>query len=76
MDHCILLLKHLSNHMHFIKKGYKRFLYTNSSDPRQRVPLNVIPIGLFMSKFSKMNLDEQNKLKMINSISLPNYFVI
>ena len=38
-DHWILLLKHLSNHMHFIKNGYKRFLYTNSSDPRQRVSL-------------------------------------
>ena len=39
VDHCILLLKHLSNHMHFITNGFKRFLYTNSSDPRQRVPL-------------------------------------
>ena len=25
--------------MHFMKNGYKRFLTTNSSDPRQRVPL-------------------------------------
>ena len=32
MDHCILLFKHLSNHMHCITK-------TNSTDPRQRVPL-------------------------------------
>ena len=39
VNHCILLLKHLSNHMHFIRNGYKRFLQTNSSDPRQRVPL-------------------------------------
>ena len=26
----------------FIKTGYKRFLKTNSTDPRQRVPLNII----------------------------------
>ena len=26
VDHCILLLQHLSNHMHFITNGYKRFL--------------------------------------------------
>ena len=25
-DHCILLLHHLSTHMHFITNGYKRFL--------------------------------------------------
>ena len=37
MDHCILLLKHLSNHMHFITNGYKRFSKTNSTDPRQRL---------------------------------------
>ena len=41
MDHCILLSKHLSNHMHFITNGYKRFLKTNSTDPRQRVPLSI-----------------------------------
>ena len=39
VDHCILLLKHLSNHMHFITNGYKRFSKTNSTDPWQRVPL-------------------------------------
>ena len=33
VDDCILLLTHLSNNMHFI---------TNSSDPRQRVPLKVV----------------------------------
>ena len=26
--------------MHFITNGYKRFSKTNSTDPRQRVPLN------------------------------------
>ena len=40
MDHCILLLQHLSTHQHFIKNSYKRFSNTNSTDPRQRVPLN------------------------------------
>ena len=41
VDHCIPLLKHLSKHrpMHFITNGYKRFSKTNSTDPRQRVPL-------------------------------------
>ena len=28
------------NHMHVITNGYKRLLQTNSSDPRQRVPLS------------------------------------
>ena len=28
--------------MHVATNAYKRFIYTNSSDPRQRVPLNVI----------------------------------
>ena len=42
MDHYmyILLLKHLTNHMHFITNGLKRFL----SDPKQRVPLRVITL--------------------------------
>ena len=39
MYYYFLLFKHLSN-MHFITNGYKRFLETNSTDPRQRVPLN------------------------------------
>ena len=35
-----VLLQHLSNlTMHFIINGYKRFSKTNSTDPRQRVPL-------------------------------------
>ena len=38
VDHCSLLLQHLSTQMHFITKGYKRFSKTNSTDPRQRVP--------------------------------------
>ena len=39
MNHCILLLQHLFNHVHFVTNGYKRFSKTNSTDPRQRVPL-------------------------------------
>ena len=39
VDHYILLLKYLSNHMHFVINVYKRFSKTNSTDPRQRVPL-------------------------------------
>ena len=27
VDHCILLLKYMSNHMHFITNGYKRFSF-------------------------------------------------
>ena len=30
VDHCILLLKHLSNHMYFTTNGYKCFSKTNS----------------------------------------------
>ena len=37
----IVLLKHLSNHcMHFITNSHKRFSKTNSTEPRQRVPLS------------------------------------
>ena len=39
VDHYILLLKYLYNHMDSITNGYKRFSSTNSTDPRQRVPL-------------------------------------
>ena len=40
VDHCILLLEHLSKHMHLKKKnGYKRFSKTNSTDPTQSVSL-------------------------------------
>ena len=39
VDHCILLLQHLSNHMLLITNGYTHFSKTNSTDPRQRVPL-------------------------------------
>ena len=46
MDHCILLLQHLPTHMHFITTGYKRFSKTNSTDPRQRVPL-ILPFFFF-----------------------------
>ena len=39
----ILLLKYLTNHMHFITNGLKCFfLKTNSSDTRQRVPFKVL----------------------------------
>ena len=40
VDHYILLLNYQSNHLHFITSGFKRF-QTNSTDPRQRVPLTV-----------------------------------
>ena len=32
-------LQHLFTHVHFITNGYTRFSKTNSTDPRQRVPL-------------------------------------
>ena len=35
--------KYLSNQMHFITNGYKRFSKTNSTDRRQRVPLTSLP---------------------------------
>ena len=53
MDHCILLVKHLSNHMHFIKNGFKRFSKTNSTDPRQRVPLNTFNCPSIQYKATK-----------------------
>ena len=39
VDHYILLLKHLANHIDFITNGCKRFSWTNSTDRRQHVPL-------------------------------------
>ena len=37
----ILLLRYLSNHIHFITNGFKRFPKTNSPAPGQRVPLSL-----------------------------------
>ena len=39
-----LLLQHLSINMHFTTNDYKRFSKTNSTDPRQRVPLNNVSL--------------------------------
>ena len=39
VDLCILFFQYLSTHMHFITNGCKHFSKTNSTDPRQRVPL-------------------------------------
>ena len=44
VDYCILLLQHLSTLMHFTTNGYKRFSGTNSTDPRQRVPLRMVSV--------------------------------
>ena len=44
--HYILLLKYLSNHMHFITNGYKCFEKTNSTDPRQCVLLRSNKLNL------------------------------
>ena len=41
MDHYILLLNYLSNHLHFITNGFKRFSKTNSTDPRHCDPLKL-----------------------------------
>ena len=38
VDHCILLLKHLSNHMYFITNGYKCFLYFPLVRPKATCP--------------------------------------
>ena len=55
MDYCVLLFKHLSNHMHYITNGYKRFSKTNSSDPSQSVPLNnVITCTYFSASSSRL----------------------
>ena len=54
MDHFILLVKYLSNHMHFITNGYKHFSKTNSSDPRQRVPLQGLRLYCFIVFVIKM----------------------
>ena len=48
VDHCFLLLNCLSNHIHFVTNGFKRFSKTNSTDPRQRVPLRLNPFTLKM----------------------------
>ena len=50
VDHYILLLKYLSNHMHFVINVYKRFSKTNSTDSRQRVPLIIGCLTRFFNK--------------------------
>ena len=44
--------------MHFITTGFKRYSWTNSTDPRQRVPLTARPrqtihASVFCSDFSE-----------------------
>ena len=39
LDHYILLLNYLSNHMHFLTNGFKRFSKTNLTNRRPCVPL-------------------------------------
>ena len=61
VDHCILLLKYLSDHnMYLITNGYKRFSKTNSTDPRQRVPLNLPPIDFTARLQLNPNCSHQN----------------
>ena len=48
VDHCILLLKHVFNHINFTTNGFKGFSWTNSTDPRQCVPLNWHSISQLM----------------------------
>ena len=62
VDHCILLFKHLSTHMHFITNGNKRFSKTNSTDPRQRVPVR---------KFDTYAASIQIMQKRLDSCFLP-----
>ena len=60
VDHCILLLQHLSTQMHFITNGYKRFSKTNSFDPRQRVPLSrAMKLARYFSKRLHITVDYQ-----------------
>ena len=40
--HYTLLLKYLFNHMLMIPTGYNRFSKTNTTDPRQRVPISPV----------------------------------
>ena len=40
MQFLVILLNIFLTNMHFITNGFKCFLWTNSSDPRQRVPLS------------------------------------
>ena len=57
MDHCILLLKHLSYHMHFITNGFKRFSKTNSIGPRQHVHLSGSDYYTKMMRLAFLNLN-------------------
>ena len=85
MDHCILLLQHLSNNMHFITNGHKRFSKTNSTNPRQRVPLmtcfllgvflRVIVIYRFYVGISVF-ISHQLCLMMLFHVSVPAIFII
>ena len=61
VDHCILLLQHLSNHMHFITNGYKRFFIdqldrskaTCSFKREQRFVPNAFIIDLLLTHTSR-----------------------
>ena len=63
VDHSILLFNHLFYHVHFITNGYKRFSKTNSTDPRQRVPLTQNDITLHQDEL-KMTFLHSFKLSL------------
>ena len=52
--------------MHFITNGYKRFSKTNSTDPRQRVPLRegdgVGGRGIGEREEAKLKISAENKV--------------
>ena len=51
VDHCILLLKHLSNHMHFIKKTVTNAFYRPTRPIQgKRVPL-MVTVTTHVSQF-------------------------
>ena len=64
VDHCILLLQHLSTYMHFITNGYKRFSKTSSTNLRQRVPL----ILLHLNQTPTLGPSVEKQPKMTNFV--------
>ena len=66
VDHCILLLQHLSTQMHFITNRCKCLSKTNSTDPRQRVPFKPLdPFGTEKKKNHRYTNNLQGLQKVV-----------
>ena len=76
--HKLYEIQVLLNHIDFITNGYKRLSWTNSNDPRQRVPLTfeIHPRSCTLYNVQEVQCTLVNYCSMANVILLNGYFAV